>query len=56
MLISFFNDVDTQLILELKNSFEKYDPVFPKNPYSALFFWHPIYYYKDSLLARFISL
>ena len=31
------NDVDTQLILEFKNSFRKYHPVFSKNPYSAFF-------------------
>jgi hypothetical protein len=28
----FLNDVDIQLILELKNSFGKYHPVLPKNP------------------------
>ena len=32
MLISVLNNVDIQLILELKNSFGKYHPVFPKNP------------------------
>ena len=32
MLISFLNDVDIQLILDFKNSFGKYHPVFPKNP------------------------
>ena len=32
MLISFLNDVDIQLILEFKNSFGKYHPVFSKNP------------------------
>ena len=32
MLILFLNDVDMQLVLEFKNSFEKNCPVFPKNP------------------------
>ena len=28
----FLNDMDIQLVLEFKNSFWKYHPVFPKNP------------------------
>ena len=32
MLISFLNDVDIQLILEIKSSFRKYHPECPKNP------------------------
>ena len=31
MLIAFLNYMDIQLILEFKNSFEKYLLVFPKN-------------------------
>ena len=30
--IDLRNNVDTQLILEFKNSFGKYNPVFPRNP------------------------
>ena len=39
MLISFLNDVDIhiQLIIELKNSFGKYPPVFPKITLRAFF-------------------
>ena len=29
---TFFNDVSIQLYLEIKESFGKYHPVFPKNP------------------------
>jgi hypothetical protein len=31
MLISFLNDADIKTILEFKDSFGKYYPVFPKN-------------------------
>ena len=41
MLISFLNDVDIQLILEFKNSFGKYHPVFPENP-ERRFLEHPV--------------
>ena len=36
MLISFLNDVDLQVILELKTSFEIH-PIWPKN--SSMFFF-----------------
>ena len=32
-----------QLILEFKNSFGKYHSVFPKNPWRAFFYGHPVY-------------
>ena len=41
MLIHFLNDVDIQLILELKKGFEKNCLVFPKN--RNFFLGHPVY-------------
>ena len=37
MLISFRDDMDIQLILELKNSFKKYHPVFPTKNFRDFF-------------------
>ena len=42
MLISFINDVDIQLILELKNSLEKNLLVCPKNPQKFFFLGHSV--------------
>ena len=39
---NFFYDVDIQLILELKKSFGKYHPVFPKNPYRVVILGHHV--------------
>ena len=52
MVISFLNDVDKQLILELKNSIEKYHPVFPNKSY---FFWTPciVEYIKEQAFKIF---
>ena len=36
-------DNDIQLILEYKNSFGKYHPVFLKNPYREFFLGHSVY-------------
>ena len=41
--MTFLNDVDIQLILEIKESFRKYNPVCPKNPQMAFFLRHPVY-------------
>ena len=38
----YLNDVDIQLILEFKDIFGKYHPVFPKNP-KGFFGRHPEY-------------
>ena len=38
----FLYDGDIQLILQFKISFEKYCPVFPKNPYKNFFLGHPV--------------
>ena len=40
--------MDIQLILEFKNSFEKYCLVFPKNPKKGVFFWDTLYIAKSS--------
>ena len=37
MPISFLNDLDKQLILEFKISFEKYHPLSPNNPQRVFF-------------------
>ena len=37
MLITFFDNLDKQLILEFKNRFGKDHPVFPKNPLIVFF-------------------
>ena len=42
MIISFLNDVDKQLIIELKNSFCKYNPVCPKKSLNNFFLGHVV--------------
>ena len=55
MLIFFVNDVDNQLILEFKDSFGKYNPIFPKIT-KIFFLGHPVYYkiFIDSLQVKTI--
>ena len=43
--------MDIQLILEFKNSFGKYHPVFPKNPKSA-FLWDTLYVHQNALKVQ----
>ena len=46
----FFNDKDIQLSLELKNSYRKYHPVFPKN--SSWVYWSSVYRKENVQILR----
>ena len=47
----FFNDVEIQLILEFKISFEKYHQVLPKN-LKGCFFGHPVCMHRHENLEE----
>ena len=53
MLFSFLNNVDIQLILEFKNSFEKYHTVFLKNHKSV--FGTPYLQYMSTCKVRIVA-